>query len=305
MLVEGGATFLKMKQEGRPAQGLGLLGGMGLLTNPDFEHWRTQRRMMQPMFHRARLASMGDKVEQAAAQMFGRWEGLETVDIDAEMLNVTVDIICRTIFSADISGDAGRAAQASEVTLQFLTKLIFSAVKLPVGWPLPGNRRFTRTLATIDEIIFGLIDARAGSVDKCGDLLDMLLEARDADTGGRADDPAAGARRGRHSVQRGPRNHRPQLGLDLVSAGPAPAGTRWHAGRAGHRAGGTATDHQRPETAALHHPDLSGGGAAVPSGPHHSAPHREAGRAGRIRPPGSGPHHDERLQHPQTPGVLA
>ena len=94
-------------------QGLGLLSGMGLLTNPDFEHWRTQRRMMQPMFHRARLASMGDKVERAAAQMLGRWETLETVDIDAEMLNVTVDIICRTIFSAAISGGAGLRGGAS------------------------------------------------------------------------------------------------------------------------------------------------------------------------------------------------
>ena len=96
-----------------PAQGLGLLGGMGLLTNPDFEHWRTQRRMMQPMFHRARLANMGDKIGQTAAQMLGRCEGLETVDIDAEMLNVTVDITCRTIFSAAILGGAGLQGGAS------------------------------------------------------------------------------------------------------------------------------------------------------------------------------------------------
>ena len=68
----GGATFLKMEQEGRPAQGIGLLGGMGFLTNPDFEHWRTQRRMTQLMFHRARLANMGDQMGQAAAQVLGR-----------------------------------------------------------------------------------------------------------------------------------------------------------------------------------------------------------------------------------------
>lgn len=113
MLAEGGATFLKMEQEGRPAQGLGLLGGMGLLTNPDFEHWRTQRRMTQLTFHRTRLVSMGGKVEQAAAQILGRWEALETVDIDTEMLNVTMDIICRTIFSTDISGGAGFRGGAS------------------------------------------------------------------------------------------------------------------------------------------------------------------------------------------------
>ena len=183
VLVEGTSTFLKVEQEGKPAQGLGLLGGMGLLTNPDFESWRTQRRMMQPMFHRARLATMGDKMTQATAQMLVRWEGLETIDIDAEMLHVTMDIICRTMFSADISGDAGRAAQATDVALRFLIKLIFSAVKLPVSWPLPGNRRFTRALATIDEIIYGLIDARAGHVGEFGDLLDMLLEARGEGTG--------------------------------------------------------------------------------------------------------------------------
>ena len=119
-LVDGPSTFLKVEQEGRAPQGLGLLGGMGLLTNPNFELWRTQRRMMQPMFHRAKLASMGDKMTQAAGQILGRWEALETVDIDAEMLHVTMDIICRTMFSTDISGNAGRAAQASEVALQSL-----------------------------------------------------------------------------------------------------------------------------------------------------------------------------------------
>jgi cytochrome P450 len=183
VLVEGAATFLKMEQEGRPSQGLGLLGGMGLLTNPNTEHWRAQRRMMQPMFHRARLAEMGDKMVAAGGQMLARWKTLDTVDIDAEMLNVTMDIICRTMFSADISGSAGRAAQATEVALQFLTKLIFSAFKMPLSWPLPANRRFAQAIETIDEIIYNLIDARTGQVGQFGDLLDMLLEARDADTG--------------------------------------------------------------------------------------------------------------------------
>jgi cytochrome P450 len=183
ILVDGPKNFLKIEQEGKPAQGLGMLGGMGLLTNPNFELWRTQRRMMQPMFHRQRLAKMGDKMVGAGQRMLQRWESLERIDVDAEMLNVTMDIICRTMFSADVSSVAGQAAHASEVALHFVTKKLFSPIKIPISWPLPENQTFRKAMNTMNTIIYGLIEDRRDHVGEFGDLLDMLLEARDADTG--------------------------------------------------------------------------------------------------------------------------
>jgi cytochrome P450 len=183
ILVEGQKDFVKLERVGKQPQGLGLIGGTGLLTNPDFELWRSQRRMIQPIFHRQRLAKMGDKMVQAGQKMLERWTSLERIDVDAEMLNVTMDIICRTMFSADASSVAGQAAQASEVALHFVNQRITSPIKIPIRFPLPSNRKFVKAMSTLHQIISDLIQNRKDHVGEYGDLLDMLLEARDADTG--------------------------------------------------------------------------------------------------------------------------
>lgn len=184
VLIERNKEFLKMERLDRPPQGLGLVGRMGLVTNPDHSSWLTQRRMIQPMFHRTRLASMGQKMQDAVQAMLYRWEqGNGLLEMDHEMLNVTMDIITRTMFSSDISSSAGKAASASSAALHFASARIASPIKLPLKLPLPSHLEFHRAMKTLDRIIFGLIEERRPRVGQHGDLLDMLLEARDADTG--------------------------------------------------------------------------------------------------------------------------
>lgn len=92
VLVERGNDFVKMPKD----QGLGLMLGNGLVTNSDHDSWLTQRRMIQPMFYRQRLAAMGDKMVAASERMIERWQARpagEVVNIAEEMMQVTLDII--------------------------------------------------------------------------------------------------------------------------------------------------------------------------------------------------------------------
>jgi cytochrome P450 len=184
IMIERVKEFPKLERGKGSSRGLSLIGGNGLLTNSDFDSWMMQRRMMQPMFHRQRLAAMGQKMVDATQAMITRWENVDSpIDIDHEMLHVTMDIILRTMFSADATSAAADAGHASTVALRFVSKRLAMPIQLPVKWPLPSHKSFSSAMKTLDDVIYNLIDERLPEVGQYGDLLDMLLEARDADTG--------------------------------------------------------------------------------------------------------------------------
>jgi cytochrome P450 len=171
---------------------LGLLLGNGLVTNNNHESWLVQRRMMQPVFHRQRLADMGEKMQAASKRLNARLETqLETnatgssvqIDLANEMMQVTLDIITQVMFSADVLGQAGTIGPAISEAVHFLQGRIQSPVQLPMNWPVPSHQKFHHAKAALDQVILEIIANRRSGLEKPGDLLDMLLEARDADTG--------------------------------------------------------------------------------------------------------------------------
>jgi cytochrome P450 len=170
---------------------LKLLLGNGLVTNNDHKSWLVQRRMMQPVFHRQRLADMGDKMLAASKRLNARLETqLETqsrssvqIDLAEEMFQVTLDIITQVMFSADILGQAGTIGPAISEAVHFLQGRIQSPIVLPINWPIPSHQKFHHAKAALNQVILEIIANRRTSLEKPGDLLDMLLEARDADTG--------------------------------------------------------------------------------------------------------------------------
>lgn len=182
-------VLVKRHREFPKAGGSGNLGvvvGNGLIANESPESWLTQRRMMQPMFHRQRLAAMGDKMTAAGARMLDRWAARQTggaVDIGEEMLQVTLDIITQTMFSADVMSEVGEIGLAMAAATEYANHRIFNPLSAPSGWPTPRNRAYAAARATLDAIIFGMLRERRAGGQGRGDLLDMLLEARDADTG--------------------------------------------------------------------------------------------------------------------------
>jgi cytochrome P450 len=192
VLVVGRDSWSRINElpDGRPF-GLRMALGDGLLTT-DGDDWQWRRRIVNPAFHRQRIEAMVETMFVSAERMVTRLrvaadEGAE-IDLLHEMKLVTQDIISRTMFSADISGDADRIGDAVDEALQYVARRSRALLDIPSNWPTPAARRFTRAMEDLDDAIYGAIASRRQSGDPGDDLLGMLLEAVDSETGQQLND---------------------------------------------------------------------------------------------------------------------
>jgi cytochrome P450 len=160
--------------------------GNGLVTS-EGEFWRQQRRLMQPSFHRERIAGLATAMTDEAARMLTRWEDQarrnEPLDIYQEMLRVTMSVITRTMFGGDVEQDFDVLSPAFTTALEHMNSKMFSPLRIPDSWPTPLNRRNREAIQKIDEVVYRTIANRRSGKTHGNDLLAMLLEARDEDTG--------------------------------------------------------------------------------------------------------------------------
>lgn len=156
------------------------LVGNGLLTS-EGEEWKRQRRLAQPAFHRQRISAYGEVMVEYTERMISGWSHNEVRDIHRDMMRLTLEIVVKTLFDADISGDADKVARV----LSMMVKPFASQATLK--WiadnrlPTPTHRRFNAAAREIDEIVYRLIAERRASGYDRGDLLSMLVAARDED----------------------------------------------------------------------------------------------------------------------------
>src|SRR5262245_59738125 len=102
VLVTSNSNFVK----GLVLQRATRLLGEGLLTSEgDFS--RRQRRLSQPAFHRQRIASYADVMVDYAMRTSDRWRDRQTLDISEEMMRLTLGIVGKTLFDADVESEAG------------------------------------------------------------------------------------------------------------------------------------------------------------------------------------------------------
>jgi cytochrome P450 len=175
--------------KGRPLRLARQLLGEGLLTSEGDHHAR-QSRIVSPSLHPQRLHAYGSVVADYTARLGEVWTDGATVDILEEMIRLATAIAGRTMFHWDIS-----PAVASDIGKSLGDAMaLFSRVSLPYAerlllLPLPSNRRFFRARAHLDAVIYRLIEERRGDKRDQGDLLSMLLLARDSegDGGGMTD----------------------------------------------------------------------------------------------------------------------
>jgi cytochrome P450 len=157
--------------------------GNGLLTS-DGEFWRRQRRLMAPMFHRQRVAGFCNLMVNSTLEMLERWDAMarsgESFDVAAEMTRLTLPIVAKALFSADVSDDA----EAIGAALTEVNRQLGESGLLDVFWrtPTPHKRRFRAAVQTLDEVVGKIIDARRRATHRNEDLLSMLLDAVDEDT---------------------------------------------------------------------------------------------------------------------------
>jgi cytochrome P450 len=155
------------------------LFGNGLLTS-EGDFWLRQRRLAQPAFHRGRIATYADTMVRYASRMAGEWSGGEERDIHAEMMRLTLSIVAKTLFDADVDREAKRVGHALEAIMHLnsdFRKLILT----PTWLPTPRKIRATIATAKLNRIIYRFIEERRAAGNDNGDLLSMLLAARDDD----------------------------------------------------------------------------------------------------------------------------
>jgi cytochrome P450 len=157
--------------------------GEGLLTS-EGEFHRRQRRLAQPAFHRQRINAYGKTMVDYAERTRNRWQPDDTMDIWQEMMRLTLAIVGKTLFDADVESEASEIGAALTSVMQ-----LFERITNPLGGlldklPLPSNTRWLKAKERLDSTIYRIIEEhRARGVDR-GDLLSMLLLAQDEEGDG-------------------------------------------------------------------------------------------------------------------------
>jgi cytochrome P450 len=183
VLLDHADNYVKsplLRRSLRPLIGQGLLISEGAL-------WRRQRRLMAPMFHPRRVQSFVPVMTSVTEAMLARWDALPSdrpVDIADHMMQLTLEIIARTMVSDDLGGEIAALGQAvSTYQLSSDRRGLIDLFGLPTWIPRPGQRSAAQAVARIDRTIGRLIARRRESGAAKDDLLMLLVTARDAETG--------------------------------------------------------------------------------------------------------------------------
>ena len=179
VLVTHGRRFHK----GRGLERAKMLLGEGLLTSEDELHLR-QRRLAQPAFHRARIAAYAETMATYAARRAERWRDGERLDVAREMATYTLAVVGKTLFDADVEGEAHEIGEALSAAIEAFNLSVLPFGELLERLPLPTTLRFRRGRERLDATIYRLIAERRASREDRGDLLSMLLLAQDSEGDG-------------------------------------------------------------------------------------------------------------------------
>jgi cytochrome P450 len=165
-----------------------VLLGDGLLTS-EGEHHRRQRRLVQPAFHRDRLAGYGAVMVERSVVVRDQWESGEPFDVLQEMMRLTLAIVAKTLFSTDVDSEADDIGTALTQVFDLFEVILMPFSEILEKLPLPAVRRFKRARKRLDETIYRLIAERRAQGGDAGDLLSMLLLAQDDEgSGGMTDE---------------------------------------------------------------------------------------------------------------------
>jgi len=162
---------------------MGTVLGKGLVTNNDFLHHKTQRKLVQPGFHFRRIESYTATMTDYTQRYLESWTGGETRDIADDMFKLTLYIVSKTLFNIDMSSlerGADTIGKAMQVVQTVINKRFTQVFHAPDWVPTPNNRKLIKARAVLNKTIESMIASRTlpnGEVSDAGDMMSMLLKA--------------------------------------------------------------------------------------------------------------------------------
>jgi len=164
---------------------LKLLLGQGLVTS-EGDFWRTQRRLMQPAFHRDRLAAFSKIMTDECTVLINKWNALpdkSVVSLSHDLMELTLAIICKAMFSTDVAEAVEVVNKEFNVANEALVHRMMNPFRIPLWMPTPGNQREKQAYSELKRIVNIVIAKRRKSTERYDDLMAMLMEMKDEDTG--------------------------------------------------------------------------------------------------------------------------
>lgn len=183
VLVTHQHRFIK----GRSLSGARWLFGSGLLTSDGALH-DCQRRLVQPVFHRARLDEYAGVMTTLAVERRDTWREGEIIDAAGEMSRLTLRITGRILFGTDGDAVAAEIGEALETATSLLEVAVLPFAALTDRLPLPRVRRIRAARATLDRVVNDLVERRRREGGDRGDVVSLLLSADSGMDGERMSD---------------------------------------------------------------------------------------------------------------------
>ncbi len=181
VLIDKAASFGKDRTQKR----MKILLGEGLITS-DGETHKRGRRIAAPAFHRQRIQRYAGQIVERADTLSAQWQPGKPLDLAAEMMRLALQITARTLFDTEVTPEIQVINDQVNIVMDLYNYLVaLPRAELLLDLPLPGMKRFRRAKARLDEVVDGMIrarreeSARSGDLEARGDLLSMLLAARD------------------------------------------------------------------------------------------------------------------------------
>ncbi len=177
ILVEHAYDFdkgLAVHNTFRPVIGDGIFSSEG-----DFH--RRQRKLMSPPFQPRHIASYAEIMGHYGEQIQQTWSDGSIIDVNRQMTNLTMSVIGKALFDADVFTETDELGSAMTVTTEYVAHALSVLFPPPYNWPLPRNRRTHRAAQVLRNYIQHIIDVRRNSLTERNDFLSILLQARDED----------------------------------------------------------------------------------------------------------------------------
>ncbi|MFN8283776.1 MAG: cytochrome P450 [Chitinophagales bacterium] len=160
--------------------------GNGLLTS-EGEFWKRQRRLAQPAFHKEKLAFMfHNMIEQTDKCLHSLEQYADTnqsINLSKELYKLTLDIVNSTLFYNEVNNTTDTIYKLVSQGSEHITKRIDNPFQLPEWIQTPNRLKEKEVLKSMDDVFFSVIDRRRQQNEQHEDLLSMLMDARDEETG--------------------------------------------------------------------------------------------------------------------------